>query len=215
MKTRLFVPALLVILLIVLGCAPVETPPKELPKTTNEPTQADYDAMLDCASDSDCICGGFDELKGRCYLGSKDYYDKFVNQSKDCPDFCTGIAGNLAVKCVDNKCMQMLACLSDADCAKGERCSQNRCISSAATTTPKGAECSTGSDCAKAGCSSELCLPASKAGDIASICLYRPEYDCLKLVSCGCENGKCAWSTSDDYETCVRAAQESGADLPQ
>lgn len=210
-KMTLFAFSVLAILL--LGCASIESPPNEIPKT-NAPTQSDLDSMLVCSSDSDCICDGFDENKDRCYLGNTDYYNKYVNKSRDCPDFCTGIAGNLAVKCVDSRCMQMLGCLTDSDCDKGEKCSQNRCLPGTAAQ-PAGTECKLDSDCAKAGCSSERCVPASKAGDMVSICLYRPEYDCLKMVSCGCDNGKCAWSTSAEYESCVSDAKASGSVGPE
>jgi len=57
-----------------------------------------------CETDDDCVCDGTDTQAGGCFVGNKRYYALFVDQEKDCPDFCTGIAGNLGVKCVEAKC---------------------------------------------------------------------------------------------------------------
>jgi len=54
-----------------------------------------------CEQDSDCACGKSIET-GDCFYGNK----AFVDTSQQCPDFCTGIAGNLVIKCVDNICKQ-------------------------------------------------------------------------------------------------------------
>jgi hypothetical protein len=58
-----------------------------------------------CGKDDDCICGGIDTQTGDCFVGNKKYYDLFVDQSKACPDFCTGIAGDRGTRCVDAKCI--------------------------------------------------------------------------------------------------------------
>ncbi|MEM1577560.1 MAG: hypothetical protein QXM27_00885 [Candidatus Pacearchaeota archaeon] len=52
-----------------------------------------------CKDDSDCACG-IDKETGECAFGNKEYIDT----SKQCPDFCTGIGGNLGVKCINNSC---------------------------------------------------------------------------------------------------------------
>jgi len=102
------------IFLFILGCAPGKVADGGV-----LPSRSDISAIDSCVSDSDCTCGGIDKLSGQMLLGDKDYYSKYVDTSKSCPDFCTGIAGNLVVKCVDNKCMQVLECLADTDCDKG------------------------------------------------------------------------------------------------
>lgn len=56
-----------------------------------------------CSSDSDCICGGKD-MYGSCFVGNVEFYNKYVNQSQSCPDFCTGVGGNLQTKCINNVC---------------------------------------------------------------------------------------------------------------
>lgn len=52
-----------------------------------------------CVTDSDCECGT-NINTGACFYGNK----KYVNTSKQCPDFCTGFGNNLTIKCIDNKC---------------------------------------------------------------------------------------------------------------
>jgi hypothetical protein len=56
-----------------------------------------------CKLDSDCICGGKDE-NGACFVGNIEFYNQYVNKTESCPDFCTGIAGNLQTKCINNSC---------------------------------------------------------------------------------------------------------------
>ena len=60
-----------------------------------------------CERDSDCICGGIDRNTDDCFIGNKWYYDRFVDKTQQCPDFCTGITGELQVRCVDNTCGQV------------------------------------------------------------------------------------------------------------
>lgn len=54
-----------------------------------------------CVADSDCACG-VHVSSGDCFFGNKD----FVDSTKQCPDFCTGIGGNLEIKCVNSECVQ-------------------------------------------------------------------------------------------------------------
>jgi eight-cysteine-cluster-containing protein len=189
--------SLIVILLffaLVIGCVPS---PRPAPGTPAAPaTEASIDS---CSSDSDCVCGGVEKSTGRCFLGNREYYEKNVDKSKQCPDFCSGIAGNLVVRCVDDKCIQMYECIADSECGGG-KCVNNRCSTSTAS------ECSSDSDCSKQGCSGQLCRPKS-AGRIVTTCEYRPEYDCLKMIDCGCVNGQCKWRTDSGYDGCVERAR--------
>lgn len=57
-----------------------------------------------CKDDSDCACGRNKTTK-ECSLGNKQYIDS--SASAQCPDFCSGIGGNLRIKCVSNKCQQV------------------------------------------------------------------------------------------------------------
>ena len=54
-----------------------------------------------CVLDSDCACGK--NVEGDCFYGRKS----LVNISEQCPDYCSGIAGNLLIKCVNNACVQV------------------------------------------------------------------------------------------------------------
>jgi hypothetical protein len=55
-----------------------------------------------CKTDEDCTCGVHKTNKV-CFYGNKNYVD--INQQ--CPDFCTGIGGNLQIRCINNECKQI------------------------------------------------------------------------------------------------------------
>lgn len=63
-------------------------------------------------------------------------------------------------------------------------------------------ECSSDVDCFTAGCSAQLCVPESQKGTITT-CEMRPEYECLKYTSCGCNEGKCGWAQTSNYTSCI------------
>ncbi len=53
-------------------------------------------------------------------------------------------------------------------------------------------ECTTDADCAKVGCSQEMCIAARNAGDVMTTCEVLP---CFRaLDTCGCREGTCGWS---------------------
>jgi hypothetical protein len=88
--------------ILLVACTAV--PPKNI-----EPTQAPSgDKFLEnpsfCNVDADCTCGGIDKKTDNCFVGNKLYASKNVDMSRDCPDFCTGIAAHLETKCVSNEC---------------------------------------------------------------------------------------------------------------
>jgi hypothetical protein len=60
------------------------------------------EAMKVCRTDSDCSCG-VDIFTLGCFAGNRLY----VDEAHQCPDFCTGIAGNFETKCVENVCTQV------------------------------------------------------------------------------------------------------------
>ncbi|MDD5145998.1 MAG: hypothetical protein PHF44_04120 [Candidatus Pacebacteria bacterium] len=55
-----------------------------------------------CENDYDCACG-VNKYTGECFFGYKNY----VDTTKQCPDFCTGIAGNFELKCINGACSQV------------------------------------------------------------------------------------------------------------
>lgn len=53
-------------------------------------------------------------------------------------------------------------------------------------------ECVTDADCARAGCSQEVCVPAKAAGEVVTTCEILPCF--ATLDSCGCHEGRCSWT---------------------
>ncbi len=56
-----------------------------------------------CKTDADCVCG-VDRETGECAFGNR----QFIDPSKQCPDFCSGIFGHFEIKCVNNICEREL-----------------------------------------------------------------------------------------------------------
>ncbi len=54
-----------------------------------------------CEKNTDCACG-VNINTGDCFYGNKDY----VDTTRQCPDFCTGITENLIIRCINNQCIQ-------------------------------------------------------------------------------------------------------------
>ncbi|MFC1741309.1 hypothetical protein ACFL3V_02120 [Nanoarchaeota archaeon] len=122
MKKTILAAIIIVCLLLLAGCKGPATPTKSVP-----PSKPEVESKDSCTDDIDCICGGIDKQSGTCFIGNKGYYEKYVDKGKSCPDFCTGIAGNLAVKCVDSRCIQMFECIMDSECDEGKKCMHNKC----------------------------------------------------------------------------------------
>lgn len=53
-------------------------------------------------------------------------------------------------------------------------------------------ECKVDADCARAGCSQEVCVPASVAVNVTTLCDVQPCF--AVLDACGCVSGHCSWS---------------------
>ncbi|MEM4358108.1 MAG: hypothetical protein QW244_02020 [Candidatus Pacearchaeota archaeon] len=66
-----------------------------------QPSQ--METKIFCQTDDDCACG-VDKETGKCAYGNKN----FIDTSKQCPDFCTGIAGNIRIRCINNLCTAVL-----------------------------------------------------------------------------------------------------------
>lgn len=56
-------------------------------------------------------------------------------------------------------------------------------------------ECAEDGDCARAGCGSEVCVAASRAGEIFTTCEVRPCFSVLE--ACTCQEGVCTWTLTD------------------
>lgn len=130
----------------------------------------DISGEKSCNLDSDCACGVNKETRD-CFLGNKNYVDTLVQ----CPDFCTGIAGNLEIKCINNECKSV---------------QKDRLEFCGSSTN---AECNSDEDCKVGGCSGQVC-EGKKEGTITT-CEFRDCYDNRKYgLSCGCVDNKCQWN---------------------
>jgi hypothetical protein len=66
------------------------------------PTEKQISPDKFCESDVDCACGRSLNTGG-CFYGNA----AFVDETSQCPDFCSGIGANLEVRCIDNECQQV------------------------------------------------------------------------------------------------------------
>ena len=56
-------------------------------------------------------------------------------------------------------------------------------------------ECLADTDCAPAGCSQEVCVPAAKAPDVVTTCEILPCFSVLD--ACGCHDAQCSWTLKE------------------
>jgi hypothetical protein len=135
MKTKNIFVVLFVSIIILMAATGCQ---KAIPPPVNQKS---------CAADSDCACGTHVDT-GDCFYGNKAY----VNVEKQCPDFCTGIAGNLYTKCVSGTCQQLnrnpeteAECTTDSDCIPAQCCHPTTC--KPGTEQPECAAVSCTADC--------------------------------------------------------------------
>ncbi|MBS3117846.1 eight-cysteine-cluster domain-containing protein [Candidatus Woesearchaeota archaeon] len=69
------------------------------------------------------------------------------------------------------------------------------------------AECLSDADCGVGGCSGQVCATKEKAENIITTCDFRPEYACLELTNCICQNGKCNWEQNQEYIICLEKSE--------
>ncbi|HIH42853.1 TPA: eight-cysteine-cluster domain-containing protein [Candidatus Woesearchaeota archaeon] len=189
-KTNLILIAALVTLILIL--ASCETPKRPVvPIKANLTQPSTEESKTFCSLDSDCICGGKDN-DGSCFLGNKNYYEANVDKETQCPDFCGGIASNLEVKCVENKCKQMVK----KENGKNDQTDAN--------------ECAKDSDCEVGGCSGQVC--AKGGSRVITTCEYRAEYSCYKLTECVCVESRCAWIEKQEFVRCLNEKSKENKD---
>ncbi len=154
-----------------------------------------------CNVDADCTCGGIDAKTDNCFVGNKLYASKYVDFSRDCPDFCTGIAAHLETRCVSNECMnvpregwnQPVACTEEAKlCPDGS--AVGRTGPNCEFAPCPGVGCSTDNDCVPAACChATSCVPVTNApncGGVACTMNCAPgTMDCGG--GCECQNSQC------------------------
>jgi hypothetical protein len=95
MPTRWILVTLVIAIFIALGtaCSGGSTSALAAPPASPAP---------DCKADSDCACGT-DIATHKCAFGPAPKIDT----SRQCPDFCTGIAGHMKIACVEGTCKQV------------------------------------------------------------------------------------------------------------
>lgn len=100
-----------IFILFILSACTIAPPQKE-------PSPNMLEVASFCNVDADCTCGGIDKQTDNCFVGNKLYASKYVDFSRSCPDFCTGIAANFETKCVEHVCKnvrrEMKACTEEA-----------------------------------------------------------------------------------------------------
>ncbi len=127
-----------------------------------------------CQADVDCACGTHVKT-GDCFVGNKAY----VNVLKQCPDYCSGIAGNLGVKCISNKC----------SIVKVEQIPPPEGFCGTSTL----GSCATSADCVSGGCSGQVCQSKDEESVITT-CEFRDCYNAAAYnLKCECFNNKCQW----------------------
>lgn len=62
--------------------------------------------------------------------------------------------------------------------------------------------CQSDADCTTGGCSSTICQ-SEQGEQMMSICDWREEYACYNSISCGCNEGRCAWEKTPAFESCI------------
>jgi hypothetical protein len=137
--------------------------------------QCSVESPLYCEKDSDCACGT-DKETGDCAYGNEDY----INEKKQCPDYCSGIAGNLEIKCIENRCSQvekLLDCKTDSDCVPEQCCHPTSCINKE---------------------DKKKCATLNGAAICSQVC--EGPIDC-GAGSCICTDGKCAVEGSGKEKT--------------
>lgn len=103
MREILILLLFLILSVFILGCSQQQSQ-QQATTVRTEPTTTttSVPSLKYCMSDSDCACGVYVGTK-ECFYGNKYY----VDTNKQCPDFCSGIGGNLAIRCVNNECKQV------------------------------------------------------------------------------------------------------------
>lgn len=114
-------------------------------------------------------------------------------------DFCH----NECNKPENVRCLRFMS--MGCDCGIGKCWNGKTCL-----TDEKEEEIKAKINCKIGGCSGELCGEASFVENVATICLYKPEYECYKKYG-RCEvqsNGKCGWAETKDFLACIEEKKE-------
>jgi len=93
----------LVFFLFIFGCLSLNKNPQNLDLSKQNTSLNEKNLPnKECLKDEDCACGKHIYTR-QCYFGPKE----LVDISDQCPDFCTGIANQFEIKCINYTCMQV------------------------------------------------------------------------------------------------------------
>ena len=96
MKKTITLAVILVAIICFGGCVK-QNVINDIPQEQPEQTVSEKS----CQKDDDCACGRHKKTR-ECFFGNA----KYVDTSKQCPDFCSGIDGRMKVRCINNECWQ-------------------------------------------------------------------------------------------------------------
>ncbi|MBW2988900.1 hypothetical protein KY358_01130 [Candidatus Woesearchaeota archaeon] len=107
------------------------------------------------------------------------------------------------LKCIFMVFCMLLAALA-AGCGKEKKTAGTGRMTGEELTSEKG--CIRDEDCAIGGCSGTVCQ-SRYAEPVRTMCIFLPEHECYKEISCGCLERGCQWEKTDEFENCVREAR--------
>jgi hypothetical protein len=101
-KLKVAVGLVLFLGLMAAGCAAGSSPSSSPSSSSSAEAAPVPGTAPECKVDSDCACGT-DVTTHKCAFGPASRIDA----SRQCPDFCTGIAGRMKIACVEGSCRQV------------------------------------------------------------------------------------------------------------
>jgi eight-cysteine-cluster-containing protein len=158
-------------------------------------------------SKNERLCGMIEET------GAKDSCYLMVALEKGTPEICEYLSEELQADCYIEFAWRYKDadyCVKITDAEKRQECigvvtepeKEPEKEPQEGPEEPEEAECLVDSDCVRAGCSSQLCVPL-ELSDVVTTCEYLEEYECLVLTTCGCHEGTCSWEQNQEYLNCL------------
>jgi eight-cysteine-cluster-containing protein len=150
------------------------------------------------ATPTRCICTHdveitIENLTGECYqieiYDSSELFGKVNVGKKKCPEFVPP-SPNWYDEC-KSKGGIVVSRVDECGCSLPPECKLSECVDD--------------SDCAIGGCSGEICANKEIAKEIVTPCIWKEEYACFKLTSCGCVDGKCKWKENKEFLKCIQS----------
>ena len=105
------------------------------------------------------------------------------------------------------QCEEGLECAYTCPDPNADPANCNLGINPSGTCVSANLECTKDADCITAGCSGQICQPASQPAAITT-CEFRPEYACYRppTTNCQCNSGVCGWAQTQDLQSCLNGA---------